>query len=39
VRASSGTITRVVFSRRMSFYFARPVSASSIWFGKLTASI
>lgn len=24
---------------RMSFYFARPVSAPSIWFGKLTASI
>ena len=32
-------IGRDLADGRMSFYFARPVSAPSIWFGKLTASI
>lgn len=32
-------IGRDLSDGRMSFYFARPVSAPSIWFGKLTASI
>ncbi|HEX3577717.1 MAG TPA: hypothetical protein VHY33_04060 [Thermoanaerobaculia bacterium] len=37
----SGTsfIGRDLSDGRMSFYFSRPVSALSIWFGKLTAAI
>ena len=32
-------IGRDLSDGRMSFYFSRPVSALSIWFGKLTAAI
>src|SRR5512145_2096094 len=28
-------VGRELSEKRMSFYFARPVSAASIWFGKL----
>src|SRR5207248_1110248 len=32
-------VGRELTEKRMSFYFSRPLSASSIWFGKLTAAI
>jgi ABC-type transport system involved in multi-copper enzyme maturation permease subunit len=32
-------IGRDLSDGRMSFYFSRPVSAASIWFGKLTAAV
>jgi hypothetical protein len=35
----AGFIGRDLSDGRMSFYFSRPVSAPSIWFGKLTAGI
>jgi ABC-type transport system involved in multi-copper enzyme maturation permease subunit len=34
-----GTVGRELAEKRMSFFFAKPVSASSIWFGKLAASL
>jgi hypothetical protein len=32
-------IGRDLSERRLSFYFARPVSVASIWFGKLTGAV
>lgn len=32
-------IGRELTEKRLSFYFSRPVSGASIWFGKLTAAI
>ena len=32
-------VGRELSERRMSFYFARPVSEASIWFGKLMAAV
>ena len=32
-------VGRELGERRLSFYFSRPVSAASIWFGKLSASL
>ncbi len=34
----ASTIGRELSDNRLSFYFARPVSAAAIWFGKLLAS-
>lgn len=33
------TIGRELTERRMSFYFAKPVSPAAIWFGKATAAL
>jgi hypothetical protein len=35
----SALIGRDLAEKRMSFYFSKPLSASSIWFGKLLAAI
>lgn len=35
----SSMVGRELTERRLSFYFARPVSALSIWFGKLGAAL
>jgi ABC-type transport system involved in multi-copper enzyme maturation permease subunit len=35
----STMIGRELSERRLSFYFSQPVSASAIWFGKLTSAI
>ncbi len=32
-------VGRELTERRMSFYFARPISASSVWFGKFIAAV
>lgn len=32
-------IGRELSERRLSFYFARPISPAAIWFGKMTASL
>ena len=39
VISGASFIGRDLSDGRMSFYFSRPVSALSIWFGKLTAAI
>src|SRR5881394_32024 len=35
----SSMVSRELTERRLSFYFARPVGAFSIWFGKLGAAL
>jgi ABC-type transport system involved in multi-copper enzyme maturation permease subunit len=32
-------VGRDLTERRLSFYFARPISSAAIWFGKMTASL
>jgi hypothetical protein len=39
VMTGASFVGRDLSDGRMSFYFARPVASSSIWFGKLTAGI
>jgi ABC-type transport system involved in multi-copper enzyme maturation permease subunit len=39
VMTGSSLVGRDLSDGRMSFYFSRPVSPASIWFGKLTAGI
>ncbi|HKO55249.1 MAG TPA: ABC transporter permease [Thermoanaerobaculia bacterium] len=39
VVGGASMIGRELAERRLSFYFARPVGAASIWFGKLAASV
>jgi len=39
VMTGASFVGRDLSDGRMSFYFARPVSSASIWFGKLTAAI
>jgi hypothetical protein len=34
-----GIVGRDLAENRLSFYFARPVGAASIWFGKVTAAV
>ena len=35
----AGIVGRDIAAGRMSFYFARPIGAASIWFGKLAAAV
>ena len=39
VLLGASTIGRDLSEKRLSFYFAKPISASSIWFGKVLASL
>ncbi|HWS72846.1 MAG TPA: hypothetical protein VN605_12065 [Thermoanaerobaculia bacterium] len=39
IMLGASVIGRDLADKRLSFYFAKPVSASSIWFGKVLASL
>lgn len=39
IALGSSIVSRELVEKRMSFYFARPVSAGAIWFGKVLASL
>jgi len=39
VAYGASTIARELAERRMSFYFAKPVGAAAIWFGKASAAL